>query len=128
MGLCQGKPYYDPPTKAEIQRNKEINEFLKKEKQQIKKELSITNKILLLGPADAGKSTILKQFRYVYSDGIGEEERMTYKRTIIWNTIESMNHLIEAVNRYSYNYELEESNECSQYFSKEIINVLNTEN
>jgi len=49
MGLCQGKVYYEPPTKAEIQRNKEINELIKKERQQIKKELSITNKILLLG-------------------------------------------------------------------------------
>jgi len=128
MGLCHGKVLYEPPTKAEIQRNKEINELIKKEKQQIKKELSITNKILLLGPADAGKSTILKQFRYIYSDGISEEERKTYKRSIIWNTIESMFNMIEAANRYNYEYELNESNEYSQLIQKEIYNVLSSDN
>jgi len=35
---------------------------------------------------------------------------MTYKRSIIWNTIESINHLIEAVNHYSYPYESEYGN------------------
>jgi len=49
MGLCHGKELYEPPTKDEIQRNKEINIIIKKEKQQIKKESANTNKILLLG-------------------------------------------------------------------------------
>ncbi|KAG4087164.1 trimeric G-protein alpha o subunit [Neocallimastix lanati (nom. inval.)] len=127
MGLCHGKELYEPPTKDEIQRNKEINIIIKKEKQQIKKESANTNKILLLGPADAGKSTIMKQFRYIYSDGIGEEERKTYKRPIIWNTIESMNNMIEAVNRYDYKYEQEKSVEYSQLISKDIYNVLNSD-
>ena len=49
MGLCHGKPIYDPPTAEEKRRNKEINEIIKKERQQIKREIAITNKLLLLG-------------------------------------------------------------------------------
>ncbi|ORX81497.1 G-protein alpha subunit [Anaeromyces robustus] len=124
MGLCQGR-LYDPPTKDEIRRNKEINSLIKKERKQIKRELSSTYKILLLGPADAGKSTVLKQFRYIYSNGIGEEERKTYRPSIIWNTVESMHQMIEALNQYPYTYEMEESENYSRFISKEIYNVLN---
>jgi len=127
MGLCHGKPVYDPPTPEEIKRNKEINQLIKKEKQQIKRELPITNKILLLGPADAGKSTVLKQFRYIYSHGMDEEERKTYRGPIIWNTVESMYHMLEAINNYSYNFEMEESLKYSQLILKETYDVLNND-
>lgn len=126
MGICQGKLYSS--TKEEKQKNKEINKMIEKERQKMKQELPVTNKILLLGPAEAGKSTVLKQFRYIYADGINEKEKLTYKRSIIWNTVESMGNMVEALNRYDISYSLPESAKYAQLISKDLYDVLNSDN
>jgi guanine nucleotide-binding protein subunit alpha len=47
-------------------------------------------KMLLLGAGESGKSTVLKQMRFIYHDGYNAEERETYKEIIYSNTIQSM--------------------------------------
>ncbi|KAJ3387301.1 guanine nucleotide-binding protein subunit alpha [Lobulomyces angularis] len=79
------------PRKAQ-KRNDLIEKKLNKEKM----ELSSTGgiKILVLGSADSGKSTLIKQIRILNAKGFSMQEIDEFHVTIIGNLIESMKKLI----------------------------------
>ncbi|CAB1118792.1 unnamed protein product [Ectocarpus sp. CCAP 1310/34] len=53
-------------------------------------------KILLLGPGEAGKSTVLKQLKCIYKGGIPLAEQRMHGLAIRRNTIQSMQAILEA--------------------------------
>lgn len=57
--------------KQQRQRNKEINDLLKKDKQMYR----ATHRLLLLGAGESGKSTIVKQMRILHVNGFSETEK-----------------------------------------------------
>ncbi|KAJ3271558.1 hypothetical protein HDV01_006520 [Terramyces sp. JEL0728] len=70
-------------------KNKEIEDYLKKEKKEYNK-YATDPKVLILGSSDSGKSTLLKQLKIIYGKGFGAEEKEATKALIrksIWNSI-----------------------------------------
>jgi len=62
-------------------------------------------KLLFLGAGGSGKSTLFKQLRYIYGDGLKEEHRKCYARNIYNNIIVGIKTLLEG------NLELAEDDE-----------------
>jgi guanine nucleotide-binding protein G(i) subunit alpha len=62
--------------------SKTIDEFLKKEKQ----DFDLTRKepkLLILGNADSGKSTLLKQLKIMHNNGFNNEEKVEARSAIL---------------------------------------------
>ncbi|CAJ0924030.1 unnamed protein product, partial [Mesorhabditis belari] len=70
--------------------NRQIEENIKKEA-----EIETTIiKLLLPGPGESGKSTVLKQMRIIHNNGFTEAERAARREAVWNNTIQSMHMLI----------------------------------
>ena len=65
--------------------------------------------LLLLGAAEAGKSTLLKQMRIIHKADYGLEERIMFKPIVYANTIHSMSMILHAVERLGIDLDSEES-------------------
>jgi len=98
MGICESSIPVDPAVRKESDK---IDKSLKENKQLLQNE----NKLLLLGPGESGKSTIVKQLRILNDRWITDEERVQFKGPIHSNAILSMGALIKA---------LEKTNEINQ--------------
>jgi len=77
----------------ERKKSKDIDAQLQQDFLDGKKE----TKLLLLGPGESGKSTIVKQLKIIYSTGFAEEERLGFKPIIHSNIIISMGTLMRAL-------------------------------
>ncbi|KAH8800597.1 G protein alpha-subunit [Flagelloscypha sp. PMI_526] len=95
MGAClSSEPAEDPAAK---QRNDEIDNQLKKDRQQAKHEV----KMLLLGAGESGKSTILKQMKLIHHGGYTTSERLSFREIIFSNTVQSMRAVLTALPQLS---------------------------
>jgi G-protein alpha subunit len=56
-------------------------------------------KLLLLGPGESGKSTIVKQMKIMHLNGYSKEERLSFVKNIHRNLIESIQQMIVAMTR-----------------------------
>ena len=65
--------------------------------------------LLLLGAAESGKSTLLKQMRIIHKADYGLEERIMFKPIVFANTIHSMSMILHAVERLGIDLDSEES-------------------
>jgi len=72
-------------------------------------------KLLFLGAGGSGKSTLFRQLRLLHGNGLGEEERRTYKTNIYNNIVKGMKTLLEG--NLSFNAR-EESDSESALLSK----------
>ncbi|KAJ3116843.1 hypothetical protein HDU96_008624 [Phlyctochytrium bullatum] len=88
MGACTSSD-----EKAAVERSKDIDSLLKAEAKASVKSV----KLLLLGPGDSGKSTLLKQFRLIHGHGFTDQERKTFRSVILGNLMGSMKTLITAM-------------------------------
>ena len=82
------------------ERSKMIDEELQKSKQDSK----MVVKLLLLGPGDSGKSTIVKQMRIIHESGYNEEDRKHYRPVVYSNTIQSLMTIISAMRKLDINF------------------------
>ena len=64
---------------------------------------------MLLGAAEAGKSTLLKQMRIIHKADYGLEERIMCKPIVYANVIHSMSLILHAVERLGIDLDSEES-------------------
>ena len=60
--------------------------------------------LLLLGSAESGKSTVLKQMRIIHQSDYTLEEKMMFKPIVFANTIQSMSIILHAVERLGIFY------------------------
>ncbi|KAI6654093.1 guanine nucleotide-binding protein (G protein), subunit alpha [Oopsacas minuta] len=78
--------------KVAKQRSKGIDTILKKDKKLFVREC----KILLLGPGESGKSTILKQMKIIHDNGYGEEERENHRDIVFSNCVTSLRAILRG--------------------------------
>ncbi|KAJ9607665.1 guanine nucleotide-binding protein subunit alpha [Cladophialophora chaetospira] len=57
-------------------------------------------KILLLGTGDSGKSTVLKQLKFINGPGYSEDDRTFFKGIIFTNIVHSMLAILEAMDAF----------------------------
>lgn len=106
MGSCASNP-----AKAEAKkRAQEIDKFLKEDFKKTKKDL----KILLLGTAESGKSTVLKQFRIIFSTRFTDVEREAMRPTIQRNLFSSILSILTAHEVWELDFALPESDEAAR--------------
>lgn len=53
-------------------------------------------KVLLLGAGESGKSTIMKQIKYLYAGGLADAEQQQFAQTLQRNTLECMDAVLNA--------------------------------
>lgn len=80
MGGCCG------PQNDEEKAEREINQHMNQDS----KEQKRLNRILLLGPGDSGKSTIIKQMKKIHHGNIGERELKDYISVIRQSILKNM--------------------------------------
>ncbi len=78
-------------------RNKRIEEYLKKEKKEYLRLLR-EPKLLILGTSDSGKSTLLKQIRILHGNGFQEEEKKAFREAMKANIILNITNVVNHVN------------------------------
>jgi len=83
----------DPEARLSRQINRQIEEDLRRAKQQRRK----THKLLLLGTGESGKTTFVKQMKILYGGGFTEEEKAFYRIDIINNLVDGMRDLVEGM-------------------------------
>jgi hypothetical protein len=102
--------YKDPPEdrqvkfvsysnrKKALEKSKSIDHLLKKETLKLSQEKCY--KMLLLGSSDSGKTTILKQFKVLYSKGFTHYEKTFFKRKVVDNSVDTITLLVQALSTY----------------------------
>jgi len=77
-----------------------ISEAIDKQIREERKEIfsSNTNRLLLLGCGESGKSTFVKQMRRIYNDNFSDDEVKNYKLVVHENIVYSIQNLIQAAN------------------------------
>eukprot|EP00833_Pecoramyces_ruminatium_P012741 jgi/Orpsp1_1/1186773/evm.model.d7180000053208.1 len=68
-----------------------IDKEIQKDKQRLKKEI----KMLLLGPGESGKSTIVKQMKIINQNGYTTEELEGFKQTVYQNVLDCFFSMLE---------------------------------
>jgi hypothetical protein len=69
-------------------------------------------KILVIGPGNSGKSTILKQMNIIHGKSYPEKERKKYKYYVIMNILDSVMRLVNAMRSvFNLKFEKEQVNE-----------------
>ncbi|KAH7722499.1 G-protein alpha subunit [Aphelenchoides avenae] len=91
--------------------SKRIDAYLAKEKKGFKN----TVKLLLLGPAESGKTTLLKQMKIIHLNGYSDAERRTYREVIYGNILQAVSQLLDGVSRLELDVSTEYK-ELSQKF------------
>uniref|UniRef100_A0A914XCG5 Uncharacterized protein n=1 Tax=Plectus sambesii TaxID=2011161 RepID=A0A914XCG5_9BILA len=91
MGSCKSKHPVLVVEEVAKRRNGEIEKNIEEEKKHTQM------KLLLLGTAESGKSTLLKQMRILHEQGFSEQELSTQKAIVYATIIDSMATLIRAM-------------------------------
>jgi guanine nucleotide-binding protein subunit alpha len=82
---------------AEAKRiSEEIDEEIKQERERLKRNKDDI-KLLLLGQAESGKSTLQKQFQLMYKPNSLEQERISWKTVIYFNVVHSLKHILNTL-------------------------------
>ena len=80
--------------RIQVKKNKKIEKQIKKDK----KEYQTTNRLLLLGASESGKSTIVKQMRILHRPTpFNEEEKNKKKHEIRQNVKHSITAILQAM-------------------------------
>ncbi|GCB71005.1 hypothetical protein scyTo_0005815 [Scyliorhinus torazame] len=92
MGLCLGSESTPEERQARL-RSENIDRVLS---ECAKQELNVV-KILLLGAAESGKSTLVKQMKIIHSHGFTEEELISFKPAVLDNLLSSMKFVLQGM-------------------------------
>ncbi|KAF8346272.1 guanine nucleotide-binding protein [Amanita rubescens] len=77
--------------------SKQIDEDLKEQGRLIIKRKKVDIKLLLLGQAESGKSTLLKQFQLMYKPNSLDQERISWKTVIYFNIVRSIKYILNTL-------------------------------
>nr|CFW94221.1 Eka-Go1 protein [Euperipatoides kanangrensis] len=77
--------------------DRQLDELAKQERNIIK--------ILLLGAAESGKSTLVKQMKIIHNDGFTQEELLSFKPTVLDNLLSSMKYVLNGMGILRINLE-----------------------
>ncbi|KAF9243432.1 guanine nucleotide binding protein, alpha subunit [Melanogaster broomeanus] len=76
--------------------SEQIDEELRVEREQLRKSRDDV-KLLLLGQAESGKSTLQKQFQLMYSPASLESERMSWRTVVYFNVVRSIRQILATL-------------------------------
>ncbi|KAG6919184.1 hypothetical protein DXG01_008482 [Tephrocybe rancida] len=76
--------------------SEQIDEELRQERERMKKNKGDV-KLLLLGQAESGKSTLQKQFQLMYKPNSIDQERSSWKTVIYFNVVHSLKHILATL-------------------------------
>jgi len=76
--------------------SEQIDEDLKQERERLKRNKDDI-KLLLLGQAESGKSTLQKQFQLMYKPNSLDQERISWKTVIYFNVVRSLKHILNTL-------------------------------
>ncbi|KAL3068779.1 hypothetical protein niasHS_017345 [Heterodera schachtii] len=76
-------------------------------------------KLLLLGSAEAGKTTMVKQMRILHANGFSENERLEFKEYVFSNIIDGMFVLLTAMK----NMEMHFDNPNLEFYADKVLEV-----
>ncbi|GMS78383.1 hypothetical protein PENTCL1PPCAC_558, partial [Pristionchus entomophagus] len=108
MGLSEGSP----ATMADLnRRNREIDNQLERERKAIDGQI----KLLLLGAAESGKSTILKQMKVIHDNGYKNEELVTMRSIVFINVVSGMLSYCDAMKVLEEEYTKKSSDAHERY-------------
>ncbi|EIW84234.1 guanine nucleotide-binding protein [Coniophora puteana RWD-64-598 SS2] len=82
--------------------SEQIDEELRIERERLKKNKSDV-KLLLLGQAESGKSTLQKQFQLMYSPASLESERMSWRTVVYFNIVRSLRKILTTLESWEEN-------------------------
>ncbi|KAI9349772.1 guanine nucleotide binding protein, alpha subunit [Obelidium mucronatum] len=91
----------------ETSEQRQQNSFIEKQLEAERKALKNIVKLLILGPGESGKSTVLKQFRLIYGTGFSEEDRASFRALIIVNIVQCAKTLVAQMERLQIPYGFE---------------------
>ncbi|XP_051980375.1 guanine nucleotide binding protein (G protein) alpha v1 [Xyrauchen texanus] len=92
MGLCLGSEVTEEDKKSKIlsaQIDRDLYEYAKR-------ELNVV-KILMLGAAESGKSTLVKQMKIIHSHGFTKQELTSFKPAVLDNLMTSMKFVLHGM-------------------------------
>ncbi|KAK2819509.1 hypothetical protein Q7C36_021155 [Tachysurus vachellii] len=92
MGLCLGSEVTEEGKKAKLH-SSEIDRELY---EQAKREMNVV-KVLLLGAAESGKSTLVKQMKIIHSNGFTNQELSSFKPAVLDNLLMSMKFVLHGM-------------------------------
>ncbi|KAJ6250281.1 guanine nucleotide-binding protein subunit alpha [Anaeramoeba flamelloides] len=75
--------------------------------------------MLLLGPGESGKSTIIKQIKQIFLGGFTKREIKEYREAVYSNVVEAIQTLIRGTKKF----DLQLSNKKSIRFSKQLLKL-----
>ncbi|KAG6830877.1 hypothetical protein H0H92_014242 [Tricholoma furcatifolium] len=82
---------------AEAKRvSEQIDEELRQDRERMKRSKGDV-KLLLLGQAESGKSTLQKQFQLMYKPNTIDQERISWKTVIYFNVVHSLKHILATL-------------------------------
>lgn len=96
--------------KEALRKSKKIDSLLSKDKQVYKR----TQKILLLGSGESGKSTFLKQMKIIHGEGFSRETIAEFRQTIYLNIVKGMKVLVDACVKLGIEFSAASSSAHSQ--------------
>ncbi|KAL3110077.1 hypothetical protein niasHT_015680 [Heterodera trifolii] len=111
MGLCQSDD-----SKEQQKKNKAIDNQIRDE---LKTEKN-TFKLLLLGAGECGKSTIMKQMRFIHNNQYSDEELLQQRAVVYSNTIHGMAQLLRGMERFRITFK----DESRKFDSKLVFETL----
>ncbi|WFD34947.1 Guanine nucleotide-binding protein alpha-2 subunit [Malassezia cuniculi] len=94
MGACSSTSR-TPEEKEEKSQSQAIDVALYEDERRASTEF----KILLLGPGESGKSTIVKQMKIIHQNGYSRAELMQFRLTVIKNLVDSVQSLVLALRK-----------------------------
>ncbi|TFK49602.1 G-protein alpha subunit [Heliocybe sulcata] len=86
----------------------EIDEQLRLEREKLKKSKEDV-KLLLLGQAESGKSTLQKQFQLMHNPASIEQERSSWRTVVYFNIVRSIKRILDTLEAYDDIFEDSES-------------------
>lgn len=105
--MCASTPR-TPEDKQEKQQSQAIDIALHEDERRAGTEF----KILLLGPGESGKSTIVKQMKIIHQNGYTRNELMKYRLTVIKNLVDSAQAVVLALRKLMLEPHLVENRVC----------------
>ncbi|KAF3700148.1 Guanine nucleotide-binding protein G(o) subunit alpha [Channa argus] len=92
MGMCLHQEITEEAKKAKLQNSKIEQDLC----EQAKTELNVM-KILMLGAAESGKSTLIKQIKIIHSHGFSKQELISFKPAVLDNLLTSMKFVLQGM-------------------------------
>ncbi|XP_045899052.1 guanine nucleotide-binding protein G(o) subunit alpha-like isoform X1 [Micropterus dolomieu] len=92
MGMCLHQEITEEGKKAKLQSSKIEHDLC----EHSRTEMNVV-KILMLGAAESGKSTLIKQMKIIHSHGFSKQELISFKPAVLDNLLTSMKFVLQGM-------------------------------